>query len=180
MKIAVASLFPFLSTAMTVQRVAVIGGTGRLGRLAVQQLVEQGKKVKLLSRKPPLQSDDALNQLEAVSVVSGSVQDAKSLETLVEDCQACLALFGSTRNSKLSDLFAKNIQSHRGRRKKGCKRIVRITGKGEDPTGFFTVLMNLLGSMAKAWNYKGELALRGQSYIEYTIICPGVINFEGP
>ena len=56
-----------------------------------------------------------------------------------------------------------------------CKRIVRITGKGEQPTQFFTVLINMLGNMAKAWNYEGEQLLR-DSEIDYTIIRPGVMN----
>ena len=39
---------------------------------------------------------------------------------------------------------------------KTCKRIVRVTGKGETPFSIFSVLINTLGSMAKAWNYEGE------------------------
>ncbi len=56
-----------------------------------------------------------------------------------------------------------------------CKRIVRVTGKGESPTDFFTVLINMLGNMAKAWNYEGEQLLRS-SGVDYTIIRPGVMG----
>ncbi len=56
-----------------------------------------------------------------------------------------------------------------------CKRIVRVTGKGEAPTAFFTVLINMLGNMAKAWNYEGEQLLR-TSGVDYTIIRPGVMG----
>lgn len=56
-----------------------------------------------------------------------------------------------------------------------CKRIVRVTGKGEEPTSFFTVLINMLGNMAKAWNYEGEQLLR-TSGVDYTIIRPGVMG----
>jgi nucleoside-diphosphate-sugar epimerase len=65
-------------------------------------------------------------------------------------------------------------------RRTGCKRIVRITGKGEQPTSFFSVFINMLGSMAKAWNYQGELALREQSDVDYTIIRPGIMSDDGP
>ena len=58
---------------------------------------------------------------------------------------------------------------------KSCKRIVRVTGKGEEPTAFFTVLINMLGNMAKAWNYEGEQLLR-TSGVDYTIIRPGVMG----
>ena len=53
---------------------------------------------------------------------------------------------------------------------KTCKRIVRVTGKGEEPTAFFTVLIN------KAWNYEGEQLLRMCSDIDYTIIRPGIMG----
>lgn len=55
------------------------------------------------------------------------------------------------------------------------KRIVRLTGKGEQPFSFFTILINMLGFMAKAWNYEGEQLLR-KSGIDYTIIRPGLLQ----
>jgi len=57
-----------------------------------------------------------------------------------------------------------------------CKRIVRITGKGETPWELPSILINGLGSMAKAWNYEGEQLLRSATDIEYTIIRPGVMG----
>ena len=35
-----------------------------------------------------------------------------------------------------------------------------MTGKGEQPWAIFTILINLAGSMVKAWNYAGETLLR--------------------
>ena len=60
----------------------------------------------------------------------------------------------------------------------GCKRIVRLTGKGETPWSIFSILINGLGSMAKAWNYEGEQLLRAADDIEYTIVRPGVMRGE--
>lgn len=57
-----------------------------------------------------------------------------------------------------------------------CTHIIRITGKGEDPYGFFSVLINGLGSMAKGWNYEGEQVLRSSQDIDYTIIRPGIMK----
>jgi len=61
---------------------------------------------------------------------------------------------------------------------KTCKRIVRITGKGENPWSFFSILINMLGSMAKGWNYEGEQILRQCSSVDYTIIRPGIMKPE--
>ncbi|KAL7572579.1 hypothetical protein ACA910_000396 [Epithemia clementina (nom. ined.)] len=212
------------------KKVAVIGATGRLGRIAVQKLVDDGISCKILLRNNhhhhanDKQSEDAttssssqnsplvlspksskeevvayLTSLPNVEIVSGDVGNVQALKELLQDCDACLALYGATRRSKLSDLWnnqeaeedpthAKQI-NYKGvinileaAKASGgsCKRIVRITGKGEDPTSIFSILINMLGSMAKAWNYEGEQALRSQTDVEYTIIRPGVMSEQGP
>jgi len=127
--------------------------------------------------------------------VSGNLP---AMISLVEDCDACLALWGSTRRTTLGDWFqprevvesealhAKQVNYRgvldliRACRQTGgrCRRIVRVTGKGEDPNGFFSILINMLGSMATAWNYEGEQALRAQTAVEYTIVRPGVMVEE--
>lgn len=66
------------------------------------------------------------------------------------------------------------------RASKTCKRIVRITGKGENPWSLFSILINMLGSFAKAWNYEGEQLLRNCEDVDYTIIRPGVMKQEQP
>lgn len=189
--------------------VAVVGGTGRLGRLAVQQLLDRNISCHLLVRRfPQCESPTSLTdcttseqvaaffqQHPNISLFEGDVTNQDALNAVVKDCQACLALWGSTRRSKLSDLWNRNIADTDPTHAKQvnyqgvlnlieackagqCPRIVRITGKGEDPTGIFSVLINLLGSMAKAWNYQGEQALRA-SPVDYTIIRPGVMSEEG-
>mmetsp|Transcript_30208 Transcript_30208/g.46083 ORF Transcript_30208/g.46083 Transcript_30208/m.46083 type:complete len:330 (-) Transcript_30208:101-1090(-) len=193
-------------------KVAVIGSTGRLGREAVQQLSQAGIPCKILVRRPisvaapqELTEESTKEELSAylaslpeVEVVQGDVTNADSLKVLFEDCTACLALFGATRRSALSDIWNKNVEdfdpSHAkqvnyqgvaniikaAKASKSCKRIVRITGDGENPTSFFSILINMLGSMAKAWNYEGEQLLRADLDIEYTIIRPGIMSEEGP
>jgi len=138
------------------------------------------------------------SSLPLVRVVQGDVTNVDSLIELTRDCQACLGLWGATRRSKLSDLFrdyrrveedpshAKQV-NYQGvknlieacRQNPECQRIVRVTGKGEDPSGIFSILINTLGSMAKAWNYQGEMALR-EGNIPYTIVRPGVMGDDGP
>ena len=104
-----------------------------------------------------------------VTVYEGDVGNVAVLKDLVKDFSACLALWGSTRRSKMSDLWTKSVDDDDPTHAKQvnyqgvcnliqaceesaassssgtqCKRIVRITGKGEDPTSFFSVLINLL------------------------------------
>jgi hypothetical protein len=45
----------------------------------------------------------------------------------------------------------------------------------EDPYGIFSILINMLGTMAKAWNYEGEELLQ-QSGLNYTIVRPSIMG----
>eukprot|EP00913_Durusdinium_trenchii_P022892 g21494.t1 len=56
-----------------------------------------------------------------------------------------------------------------------CPRLVRVTGKDRDPWSITSILINALGSMAKAWNFEGERRLRGAN-IDYTIVRPGFMG----
>ena len=115
-----------------------------------------------------------LSTLPAVTLVQGDVTDPASLGVLMEGCTACLALYGAVRTFKASDLLpfvdqslertharqvnyegVRNILAA-ARASKGCKRVVRITGKGEAPWSFFTILIDGVGSFTKAWKYAGE------------------------
>mmetsp|Transcript_30312 Transcript_30312/g.65029 ORF Transcript_30312/g.65029 Transcript_30312/m.65029 type:complete len:373 (+) Transcript_30312:86-1204(+) len=127
-----------------------------------------------------------------------------SLESCLQGCSGVVACFGATRRTKFQDIFvnpedidpihAKQI-NYRSMIAlvKACKKvneqsenatirhIVRVTGKGEDPNGIFSVLLNGLGSYCKAWNYQGEVVLRtmlgndNDDGIGYTIVRPGVM-----
>ena len=143
---------------------------------------------------PPAEVASFLASLPGVETISGDVTDPKSCEALVSGCSAVLALHGARRTRQLSDLWrnpeedaghAKQI-NYQGvanlieaaRASRTCKRIVRLTGKGETPWSIFSILINGLGSMAKAWNYEGERLLRACDDIEYTIVRPGVMRGE--
>ena len=151
--------------------VAVIGATGNVGRLAVKELVTQGYPVRILQRSASPAKDSVAASLAAmpgVEPVQGDVNDAASVRLLLQGCSACLALHGARRTRKLSDLWqdaeadpthSKNI-NYEGVRtiieaaqaSGTCGRVVRITGKGETPWSIFSILINGLGSMAKACN----------------------------
>ena len=102
-----------------------------------------------------------------------------------------LACHGAMRFRKLRDFWtdptqdpahAKNVNYEgiknliaAARASGTCKRIVRITGS-EKPWNIFSIIINGLGGMAKAWNYEGERLLRACDDLEYTIIRPGMLR----
>jgi len=190
------------------KKVAVIGATGRLGRQAVLQLASRNVPVKCLVRRYPIDpsaypsidkgasSDQVvayLSSLPGVEFVKGDVTDASSIASLVDGCDAVLALHGARAagfkslvpalNPEDDPTHAKQINYVGVRhvidaaKKSGtCRRIVRVTGKGENPWSVISILINMLGSMAKAWNYEGEQLLRQCGDIDYTIVRPGVMG----
>lgn len=144
-----------------------------------------------------------LQSLPNVELVKGDVTKPESIENLMEGCTSILALHGvaagsvppwrslllpafggvletDPRHSKMINYVGvQNIIAAAKRRGSACRRIVRITGKGETPMSFFSILINMFGTMAKAWNYEGEELLR-QSGLDYTIIRPGIMMAEVP
>lgn len=140
-----------------------------------------------------------------------SVAPSAELLECLEGCQGVVACYGAIRRTKILDLFqnpeetdpthAKQINYRsmialvaacKAMNKKNNKtkimHIVRITGKGEDPKGFFSILLNGLGAYCKAWNYQGEVVLRtmlanpsqdeSKDSIGYTIVRPGILKKE--
>ena len=133
-----------------------------------------------------------LSNLPGVTMVEGDATDANSCKNLVKDCDAVLALHGPVKPPPLQSLFrllpeddpkhskAVNYLAVQNlidaaKQSTTCKRLVRVTGKGEDPFGIFSILINMLGNMAKGWNYEGEQLLR-ESGVDYTIVRPGVMG----
>lgn len=128
-----------------------------------------------------------------VELVQGDVSDVESLKRLLEGCNACLALHGAKPPTPIWKglvpfLYPESDPKHpkqvnyvgvlniiAAAKATNCSRIVRLTGKGENPWSIFSILINALGGLAKGWNYQGEQALR-ESGVDYTIIRPGILK----
>lgn len=188
------------------KRVAVVGATGQLGRRAVDQLLKRNIPVKLLIRqsKPPsfLEEKKAVHPSLVEFVSGGDVTNPETVKELLTDCSHCLALHGATARSSWKEILtaaegtedsdpshAKQINYRsmetfvKCAQETDCEHIVRITGKGETPWSFFSVLINGLGRMAKGWNYEGEQVLRHQpkdnkKFLDYTILRPGIMKTD--
>ena len=143
---------------------------------------------------PAVEVASYLASLPGVETVAGDITSRQSCDELLSGCTAVLALHGARRTRKASDIW-RNPESDKDHAKQinyegvanliaaarsssTCKRVVRLTGKGETPWSIFSILINGLGSMAKAWNYEGERLLRACDDLEYTIVRPGVMRGE--
>jgi len=172
--------------------IAVIGSTGNLGKYVISELCKNNMKIKILNRHN--NSSNIINnykRFKNIEIINGNINDLNSIVKLLTNTDTCISLQGSNRKSKLFDIIRYNNDlSHpiyvnyigirniiEAAKITNTKHIIRITGNGENPWSLTSIIINLLGSMSKAWNYAGECELR-ESNITYTIIRPGIMHHD--
>lgn len=71
-------------------KIAIIGGTGKSGKYLVNQLINQGFKLKILLRNP----NNFQLKSSLIEVIKGEVTNFSSIRSLIEDCQAVISTLG--------------------------------------------------------------------------------------
>jgi putative NADH-flavin reductase len=159
-------------------KVIVFGGTGTIGRLVVQQAVEQGHEVTLLTRNPSLVGPPD----GRVRVVEGDVFDARGIAPVIAGQDAVVVTLGGGRKG--------------GVRAKGTAAIIeamRATGVGRlvvqstigvgdsrEHLNFFwkRLMFGLLLRGAYADHVEQERLTRA-SGLDWTVVRPGSFT-DGP
>lgn len=174
-------------------RVLVVGSSGKLGKHVVHQLRAQGIAHRVLVRTPP--SVPAASPLTEVAV--GSLADQASLDAALEGCDACIAVSGATRFTRVRDVLTgrlfrthpppdepehpacvnyegiRNLARAAGE-SAACTKLVRVTGLTLGLSAFSPVslLFNTLLSLSGRWHALGEAAIRDAG-VDYSIVRPG-------
>lgn len=110
-------------------KIAVLGGTGRTGRLVVAELLRRGHDVVALARDPA-----PAGLPEPVQVVQGDVRDEAALRTLVQGVDAVVSALGPrsgdrTLHRQVAPLLVRVLGEA------GVRRFVGISGAGIDVPG---------------------------------------------
>ncbi|MFB7160175.1 NAD(P)H-binding protein [Lysinibacillus sp. NPDC056232] len=71
-------------------KIAIIGGTGKVGRHIATRAIENGYHVRMLVRNP----DKLLYKNDKIEIVKGQVQEIESIRELLKDCQVVINTFG--------------------------------------------------------------------------------------
>ena len=107
-------------------KLAVLGGSGRTGRLIVQQALKAGHQVRVLVRTP----DTFTLTSKRLEVLKGDVTDASSVRALVEGCDVVVSALGPTPTRKdVCGTAAEQVIAA------GVKRYVAISGAALDVPG---------------------------------------------
>lgn len=71
-------------------KIAIIGGTGKVGRHIATQAIQKGYHVRMLVRNP----EKLLYKNDAIEIVKGQVQDIENIRELLKDSQVVINTFG--------------------------------------------------------------------------------------
>lgn len=75
---------------VTINKIAIIGGTGKVGRYIADRALHNGYQVRMLVRNP-----EKLSMInERIEIIKGDVQDKDSIHSLLTDCQVVINTFG--------------------------------------------------------------------------------------
>ncbi len=77
-----------------IQKIAVIGGTGKAGKYLVNELVKQEFAIKMLARNP----ENITGHSPLIEVISGNARDYNSIRKLLTGCDAVISTLGASRS----------------------------------------------------------------------------------
>ncbi|MEW2443673.1 NAD(P)-dependent oxidoreductase [Micromonospora marina] len=156
--------------------VALIGASGRTGRLVLDVLVRRGHQVTVLARDPDKLGTAADNP--AIRVVPGDVRDMAALERLVDSNDIVISALGPS--GKQTDLHTETAKALViVMRAAGIRRFVGISGAGVDAPGdrksgrdkAISWLINRLGG-AVVKDKPAELVVWRDSGLDWTLVRP--------
>lgn len=158
-------------------QIGVLGGTGKVGKFIITELLNKGYSVRMLARNP-----EALGiKNDLLHVITGNARSLNSIQRLLTGCDAVISALG---NSKKETDTCSTAVGHviKVMRELKISRYLEIAGIGidtpDDRKGFRTKMINgILNLLFHAVIYdrqKGYQLLK-DSHLEWTIIrCPGI------
>lgn len=153
--------------------VLVVGSTGSIGRLVVEEAVNQGHAVRALVRNP----HKAAQLSPKAQVVTGDVTRSETLQGVVDGVDAVVFTLGSDGAGKVGAESVdyggvRNVLLALGSSK---ARIVLMTSIGvTNRTGSYN-----RSTEAHDWKRRSERLIRA-SGMPYTIVRPGWFDYNGP
>ena len=166
--------------------VAVLGASGRTGRLFVQEAVKRGYVVKALVRNVHATQDFP----QGVEMIQGDATDASSLQKVIKGADVVVSLVGQTKGSP-SDLKAKSTNlSLSIMQRNGVKRFLRLAsapfgvrGEGDEPTGgqkLIAALAKLLAGTIVNDDLKASEEVRASSVAWTNVRAPALADSPYP
>ncbi len=160
---------------------AVLGATGRAGRLVVEEALVRGWRVRAIARDPT-----KLAARDGLEVVKGEVTNASDVVALVKGCDAVVSALGIVKGGRGDVCSTGTTHALAAMKQLGVKRYVVVGGAGSQAPGenkplsgkLINVAMKaLLGDIVR--DKEKELALLATSDADWTVVRPPMI-VDGP
>jgi len=144
-----------------INKVAVIGGTGKSGKYLVEQLLRQGIPFKILVRNP----DNFKIKNTLSEVVVGDVQDYESVYSVVRGCGAIISMLGLGIPPSTHTIFSQSTKNVlKAMMECSIERYIVTTGLNVD-TAFDKKEVNT--TLATKWMHDNYPLTTADKQIEY-------------
>ena len=161
-------------------KVAVLGATGRTGRLVVDQAVELGHQVRALVRTP-----GRLAPQRGVEWVQGDATDAAAVRAVLKGCEAAISTLAPTADSPWACSLA-TAHVLAAMKPLGVRRYVAVCGAGvglpgdaQEPSGRFAARLTRVLARQPANDKEKEVALLLASDADWVLLrAPELV--DGP
>ncbi|MFD0769962.1 NAD(P)H-binding protein [Bacillus sp. CGMCC 1.60114] len=122
-------------------KIAVIGGTGKVGRYIASEALKNGYQVRMLVRNPKkLKCSD-----DKIEVVTGAAENIDTIGQLLEGCQIVINCFGQPmRDTPMYSRVTRDIL--KVMKEKDIKRYIGVTGASLNIIGDEKSLLNKIGA----------------------------------
>jgi putative NADH-flavin reductase len=152
-------------------KLAVFGGSGRVGRLVVSQALARGHQVSALVREA-----GGLPANSGVRCVGGDVTDPSAVEDVVRGSDAVLSSLGAPSLERPGTVLQDGMRTITGvMRRLGVRRIVAVAGSGvlDDPAGGLRHDQPGFPATFRAISaqHAGTWAALKESRLDWTLVC---------
>ncbi|GAA0399257.1 NAD(P)-dependent oxidoreductase [Paenibacillus motobuensis] len=154
------------------RKIAIIGGTGRVGKYIAKRAVENGYHVRMLVRNP----DNLIFRDHRIEIIQGDVLDVTSLRTVLKSCDIVMNTFGQP--AKAEPLYSQvteqilNIMNEYG-----ICRYIGVTGGSLNVAGDQKSIKNKIGARLFALFFskmiidkRRELKILEKSQVDWTLV----------
>jgi putative NADH-flavin reductase len=166
----------------TTNKIAILGANGKVGKFLINEALEQGFQVKILTRN----SKNMPINNENIEVIIGDARDFSSIQELLQGCRAVINAVGQPKNeSYIFSTVTKHIL--KVMKEYEIKRYILISGGSINVVGDQKGIVNKMGAnLFKLFlpkmmqdKYK-ELQILQSSDVDWTVVrLPFVIEGNG-
>src|SRR5690606_12742182 len=118
-------------------RIAIVGGTGLVGRAITRAAIQEGHEVRAIVRHPPSANDVVDPLLKEATYIAGDVTTVTSLKGCFEDIDVVVHAAGIAREKRPMQTFTRvNVEGTRhvilGCQREGTPHLIYLSSLGAD------------------------------------------------